>query len=74
MQGYSSLMDFSSFSLPKLTPQRSSLFHTQLPTPVKRGGLNGSMQHLLKVFSYEPTRPISFAVVNSNKTKALFRF
>ena len=35
----------------------------------KRGGLNGSMQHLLKVFFYESTRLISFAGVNSNKTK-----
>ena len=35
----------------------------------KRGGLNGSMQHLLIVFLQEPTRLISFAGVDSNETK-----
>ena len=38
------------------------------------GGLNGSSQHLLKVFWQASTSLISFARVNSNKTKALFRF
>jgi len=32
--------------------------------PGKRGGLNGSLQHLLKVFLYESTRLNSFAGVN----------
>jgi 4-hydroxyphenylacetate 3-monooxygenase len=38
-----------------------------------KGGLNESMQHLLKVFSKEPRRLISCAGINSNKTKTLFR-
>jgi hypothetical protein len=38
------------------------------------GGLNGSMQHLLKVFLYESMRLISFAGVNSNKTKPCLGF
>src|ERR1700730_5191572 len=38
------------------------------------GGLNGSMQHLLKALLSEPRMPISHAELNSNKTKALFRF
>jgi hypothetical protein len=38
------------------------------------GGLNGSMQHLLKVLLQEPRKLVSFAGVNSNKTKALLRF
>jgi hypothetical protein len=42
--------------------------------PDKRGGLNGSMQHLPKVLSYGSRRLISFAGFNANKTKALFRF
>ena len=42
------------------------------PTPGRSGGLKGSMQHLLKVFLYESMKLISFAGVNSNKTKALW--
>jgi hypothetical protein len=38
------------------------------------GGLNGSRQHLLKDLLKESRRLISFAGVNSNKTKALVRF
>jgi hypothetical protein len=38
------------------------------------GGLNGSMQHLLKVSLKEARRLISCADINSNKTKVLFRF
>jgi hypothetical protein len=37
--------------------------------PEKRGGLNVSTQHLLKVFLQGSTRLISFAGINSNKTK-----
>ena len=44
------------------------------PLSEKAGGLNGSMQHLLKVFLEKSRRLISFAGMNSNKTKALFRF
>jgi hypothetical protein len=44
------------------------------PQSDKRGGLNGSMQHLLNVFLEESRRLNSFAGINSNKTKALFRF
>jgi hypothetical protein len=33
------------------------------------GGLNGSLQHLLKVFFLESTRLISFMGIDSNKTK-----
>jgi hypothetical protein len=40
----------------------------------KRGGINGSLQHLVKAFLYEPKKLILLASVNSNKTKALFRF
>jgi len=45
-----------------------------LPTPDERGGLNGSLQHLPKFLSQRSRRLISVAGVNSNKTKALFRF
>jgi hypothetical protein len=38
------------------------------------GGLNGSLQHLLEVLLQESRRLISFAGINSNKTKALVRF
>jgi hypothetical protein len=44
------------------------------PSPEKRGGLNGSTQHLLEVSFKESTRLISFAGTKPNKTKALFRF
>jgi hypothetical protein len=40
----------------------------------KTGGFMGSLQHLLRVFLYEPGRPIPFEGVNSDRTKALFRF
>ena len=36
----------------------------------KTGGLNESMQHLLNVFLWEFTRPISFAGVRSKEPKA----
>jgi hypothetical protein len=39
------------------------------PSPEKRGGHNKSMQHLLKVFFYEAAGLISFAGINSNKSK-----
>jgi hypothetical protein len=54
----------------------ASSIHQVLPPvnrPEKRGGLNGSLQHLLKVLLKGPTRLISFATVDSSKTKALFR-
>lgn len=44
------------------------------PVSGKRGGLNGSMHHLLQVFLRESGTLISFAGANSNKTKALFTF
>jgi len=44
------------------------------PHSEKRGGLNGSMQHLLKIFLYASRRLNSLTGTNSNKTKALFRF
>ena len=44
------------------------------PSPEKSGGLNGSTQHLPKVLSQGSRKLISFAGVNANKTKALFRF
>jgi len=40
----------------------------------RRGGLNGSTQHLLKAFLHEPGRLISCAELNSSETEALFRF
>ena len=39
------------------------------PHSDKRGGLNGSLQHLLEVLLEESTRLISFAGVDSNKTE-----
>jgi hypothetical protein len=39
------------------------------PSLDKSGGLNGSMQHFLKVFLQESMRLISFAGVNSNEAK-----
>ncbi len=50
------------------------LFECKKPHSDKRGGLNGSLQHLLKVLLLESTGLIWFAGVSSNKTKALFRF
>src|SRR6266851_3690342 len=38
----------------------ASYLYTDRIGAEKRGGLNGSMQHLLKVFLYESTRLISF--------------
>ena len=40
-------------------------------TADKRGGINGSMQHLLKILLNEAKRLISFGGDNSNETKAL---
>src|ERR1700730_17497063 len=37
------------------------------------GGLNGSLQHLRKIFLYASRRLNSLTGTNSNKTKALFR-
>ena len=39
------------------------------PHSDKTGGLNGSTQHLLEVLLDESTRLISFAGIDSNKTK-----
>jgi hypothetical protein len=44
------------------------------PVSDNAGGLNGSLQHLLEVFPEEPKKLISFVSINSDKTKALFRF
>jgi len=52
----------------------SLTFDTRKPGPDKSGGLNGSTQHLLKAFLFEPRLLISYTELNSNKTKALFRF
>jgi hypothetical protein len=44
-------------------------FHThERPSPDKRGGLNGSMQHLLEVLLQKSTGLISFATIDSNGT------
>jgi len=61
--------------LPALGHPETVRYQTStLPSPVKRGGLNGSTQHLLKAFLHEPGRLISCTELNSKKTKALFRF
>jgi hypothetical protein len=44
------------------------------PHPDKSGGLNGSMQKLLKAFLTKSTRTISFAGVGSKENKGLSRF
>jgi hypothetical protein len=49
-------------------------WRTSTPHSDNPGGLNGSLQHLLEVLLEESTRLISFAGVDSNKNKALFRF
>jgi len=65
-------MDSLFLSCRALSPPTTRRFIPALSD--KRGGLNGSMQHLPKVLSYGPSTLISFAGVNSNKTKPLFRF
>jgi hypothetical protein len=44
------------------------------PVSVKRGGLNGSMQHLFRIIPEQSKRLISGVGIKANKTKVLFRF
>jgi hypothetical protein len=58
-----------SFAIDAFSINRRDIGKSQVPwLPDKRGGLNGSMQHLLKFFLQESTRLVPFAGVNSNKT------
>ena len=58
--------DLDTTSLPPEQTQTRSLWG---PSPDNRGGLNTSLQRLLKVFLQESTRLISFAGVGSIETK-----
>jgi len=64
-------MAASTFRLGRIIPYEV-LFSTKrlisVPSPEKRGGLNGSMQHLLEVFLWESTRLITFASVDLKRT------
>jgi len=46
----------------------------KIPVSEKAGGLKGSTQHLLKVYLNKFKRLILYTGINSNKTKALYRF
>src|SRR5260370_24396797 len=55
-----------------LTPMSSSnqknVMVRLVPVPDKRGGLNGSTQHLLEVYLQQFQKPKSFASIDSNAT------